>query len=146
MCMTDDVVTAQGWVAEHSVAMMLLATARAGSRPAPPALIRKCIAVHLMTPGIRTDSVMHSALSELEALWQEGGLRMVFARLQEHCGRLATVLPEDSHRQLVAQMLQVSAAVTTGPEAAARVRAFPYAAARVWKLDDVAASIMDEAS
>ena len=41
--------------------------------------------------------------------------------------------PQDALNQL---------AVTADTAAQERVRAFPYAAARVWKLDDVAADIM----
>ncbi|MFT4974263.1 MAG: hypothetical protein ACI8S6_000145 [Myxococcota bacterium] len=126
----------------HSVAMLLLATARAGTRPAPPGLIRKLIGGHILAPGLRADAVMHSALGELEASWKRGGLRQVAAQLQAHCARLSDILDEDERRQIVSEMLQVASAVTTDDAARDRVAVFPYAAARAWQLDDLAATLM----
>jgi len=138
----DNVGPVAGWLPPHSVAMLLLATARAGTRPAPPGLMRQLIAAHIQIPGLRADPVMRAALEELETHWQRGGLRAVFDGLQVHCRRLSDSLDEAEQRQVIASMLQVAAAVTDDGAAAQRVRAFPYAAARVWKLEDAAASIL----
>lgn len=137
----DDVAGTTGWVPSHSVAMLFLATARAGSRPAPPGLMRQLIAAHIRVPGLRADMVMHGAMEELQAAWQAGGLRQVGASLQHHCRQLASSLDDAQRRRIIDEMLQVVDAVTDDPASRGRVRAFPYAAARVWRLDDVAASI-----
>ncbi|MEL6344326.1 MAG: hypothetical protein AAFV53_14505 [Myxococcota bacterium] len=133
--------TPNGWLPSHSVAALLLATARAGTRPASN-LIEELLTEHIRVPGLSADALMHSASEEIEASWKDSGLRGVLSSLQAHCARLSDSLDEGDRRRIVGQMLQVASAVSGDRTREANIRAFPYAAARVWKLDDVAQTII----
>ena len=131
---TDDVVTG-GWSPPHSIAMLLLATARAGTISPPASLARSLIAGHLHIPALRPEVVITAAAEELETHYRHGGLKAVIAALQSHCRRLEQCSDAPLQRQIIAEMIQVADAVTDTPLARRRVYAFPYAAARVWQLD-----------
>lgn len=137
----DDVVGMAGWVPSHSVAMLFLATARAGTRSAPPELMSQLVGPHVQVPGLRAEVVLRGATEELQAAWKAGGLRQVGASLQKHCRLLASSLDDAQRRRVISEMLQVVDAVTDDAAGRGRVRAFPYAAARVWQLDALAAEI-----
>ena len=141
----DDVaLSAEGWLTPTSVALLLLATAKGGQRPLGLPFLEKLLAPYLVGTPLRAEPLITVALEQLEVQFKaEGGLTGVMKVLQEHCGRLARLLDEATRRQVVEDMVRVAEAASRSDAETRRLYAFPYAAARVWRLDDLARSISE---
>ena len=124
-----------GWSPSHSIAMLLLATARAGTTAPPPALLKRLLEQHQYGPALRAEVVITAAADELETHYRQGGLRGVIGALQSHCRRLDLLTESSEKSKIIDAMTTVADAVTDTPDARHRVYAFPFAAAKVWKLD-----------
>lgn len=115
--------------------MLLLATARAGNTPPPSSLIERLLATHGYDPSLRAAVVITAAADELETHYRQGGLKGVLGALQSHCHRLDLLTETTEKSKIIDAMTTVADAVTDSPESRRRVHAFPFAAAKVWKLD-----------
>ncbi|MEL6346991.1 MAG: hypothetical protein AAFV53_28010 [Myxococcota bacterium] len=137
----DDTALSLGWFAPQSVALLLLATAQAGARPIRMDFISGLLTEHLRDVPLPPKALIVSTLEYIDALLDAGGLRRVFTALHEHCQRLQQILDVDSCRKIVRDMICVVEAMNL-PHSAEQLYAFPYAAARVWRLDDLAEHLL----
>lgn len=145
LMVSDDTALSTGWFAPQSVALLLLATARAGAKPVRLDFISGLLAEHLqhtpLQPSLQPAALIEPTLEYIDALFQDGGLRRVFTALHDHCERLLQLLDHEHRRQVVQDMIRVVDAVAS-PQRADQLYAFPYAAARVWQIDDLAERLL----